>query len=108
MVALPAAQVGVQIDWGSSETSTDGDYMLSVERVEEILVDTSQSVMKISSSDIADVTNKGIVPLGGKAHFEMLEIGFGLKRPPSVWDDVHGMKGVKHLSGAEKSIMPSG
>ena len=98
----------MHIDWGSSETSTDSDYMLSVERVEKILVDTSQPVMKISSSDIADVTKRGIVPLGGKADFEMLDIGFGLKRPPSVWDDVHGMKRVKHLSGAEKSIRPSG
>ena len=64
--------------------------------------------MKMSSSDIADVTKRGIVPLGGKADFEMLEIGFGLKRPPSVWDDVHGMKRVKHLSWAEKSITPGG
>ena len=108
VVALPAAQVGVHIDWGSSETSTDSEDMLSVGRVEEISVTTSQSVMKMSSSDIADVTKRSIVPLGGKANFKMLEIGFGLKRPPSVWDDVHGLKRVKHLNGAEKSIMPGG
>ena len=100
VMALPAAQVGVHIDWGSSETSTDSDDMLSVEKVDEISLDTSDSIMKIRTSGIADVTKRGIVLLGGKANFEMLEIGFGLKRPPTVWDDVHGMKRVRHLSGA--------
>ena len=47
VVALPAAQVGVHIDWGSSETSIDSDDMLSVEKVDEISLDTSDSIMKI-------------------------------------------------------------
>ena len=74
--------------------------MLSVEKVDEISLHTSDSIMKIRTSGIADVTKRGIVPLGGKANFEMLEIGSGLKRTPTVWDYVHGMKRVRHLSGA--------
>ena len=63
VVALPAAQVGVQIHLGGGETSTDSDDMLGLVKAKEISVNTSGTVTKICSSDDDDVTGGGIYPV---------------------------------------------